>query len=244
MKTSWTYSHSAPVRGLRVRPDGDIVVLDDLGGHLLLGLDGAPVAGSRRAPVAGLAQPARRRGPYDIVTDGDRLTLLLDDTELDETQLDGTVTAVATAWDGAVVVAGTEEGTVYGLRPPLTEAGAMTLLDKEQDLMRSPDATMAGRAAHLYLDTGSACFAVRRMRQLEHRGALPSEEGGRWRHFLTLWVIAFGRGRERPGVANRAIKSAATDVATATGRPMWSPSPHYRFSSTLIKTHRCCRRHI
>ena len=175
MKTLWTYSHSAPVRGLRVGPDGDIVVLDDPGGHLLLGLDGAPVAGSRRAPVADLAQPAGRRGPYAIVTDDDRLTLLLDETELDGTELDGTVTAVATAWDGAVVVAGTEEGTVYGLRPPLTEAGAMTLLDKEQDLMRSPDATTAGRAAHLYLDTGSACFAVRRMRRLEHRGALPSE---------------------------------------------------------------------
>ncbi|MGC5365558.1 methyltransferase domain-containing protein [Streptomyces sp. DT24] len=175
MKTLWTYPHSAAVRGLRIGPDGDLVVLDDPSGSLLLDLTGTPVADPLRPPVADPTPPVGRRGPYGITAAGDRLILLLDETVLDETELDGPVTAVATAPDGGVVVAGTEEGTVYGLRPLLTEAAAMVFLDKERDMVRAPDAATAGRAAHLYLGMGSACFAVRRLRQLEQRGALPPE---------------------------------------------------------------------
>ncbi|MFI5798218.1 methyltransferase domain-containing protein [Streptomyces sp. NPDC051677] len=175
MKTLWTYPHSAPVRALRVDADGDLVVLDDPSGSLLLDLTGTPVADPLRPAVADPSRPAGRRGPYGITADDDRLILRLDGTVLDEAELDGRVTAVATAADCAVVVAGTQEGTVYGLRPLLTEAGAMTLLDKEQDLVRSPDAATAGRAAHLYLDLGSVRFAVRRLRHLEQRGVLPPD---------------------------------------------------------------------
>ncbi|MYT78944.1 Ubiquinone/menaquinone biosynthesis C-methylase UbiE [Streptomyces sp. MnatMP-M77] len=242
MKTLWTYSHTAPVHGLRVGPDGGIVLLDAIGGHVLLGLDGTPVDGSRRPRVADLARSATRRGPYDIVTDDDRLTLLLDGTELEGIELDGTVTAVAAARDGAMVLAGTEEGTVYGLRLPLTEAGAMTLLDKEQDLLRHPDATTARRAAHLYLDTGSPCFAVRRVRRLGQRGALPS---GSVEPVIAGIALQHGRVLRRdPGAAfeaGRALSATGEDQAAVGLLQRAAADPRFR-SRALYTAGECFRR--
>ncbi|MFD4475654.1 methyltransferase domain-containing protein [Streptomyces sp. NPDC058471] len=119
MKTLWTYLHGAPVRRLRIGADGHHVVLDDPdGGALLLDLTGRPVVGSRLPAAADLVTTASgRRG----TSDGVRLTLTPDGIGLDEAELDGPVTAIVTTPDGSVVVAGTERGTVYGLRPRLAE---------------------------------------------------------------------------------------------------------------------------
>ncbi|MGW7256496.1 methyltransferase domain-containing protein [Streptomyces sp. NPDC054834] len=169
MKTLWTYLHAAPVHGLRLDPDGNHVVLDDPDGILVLDLTGTPVAASHLPAAADLAPPESGRR---ITTDGVRLTLVLDGIALDEAELDSPVTAVVTTPDGSVVVAGTERGTVYGLRPLLTEDEALAFLDKERDLLQTPDAAAARYAADLYLGMSSARFAVRRLRQLEDRQVL------------------------------------------------------------------------
>ncbi|MEV0318574.1 methyltransferase domain-containing protein [Streptomyces sp. NPDC050658] len=186
MKTLWTHLHGAPVRGLRTLRDGDRIVLDaredsggssgsgGSGGPLVLDLSGRPVAAAPPpAPEAEDLLPAQ--GDGHITAEGARLTLTLDGIVLDETELDGPVTAIAAAPDGSVVVAGTEQGTVYGLRPLLTEAEILAFLDKERDLLGTADSGTARHAADLYLGMGSAPFAVRRLRQLADRAVLPPD---------------------------------------------------------------------
>ncbi|NIY63845.1 methyltransferase domain-containing protein [Streptomyces malaysiensis] len=172
MKTLWTHLHAAPVRGLRIGPDGDHVVLDDPDGVLLLDLTGRPVAASGPATAAG---PVRPESVRRVSVDGVRLTVELDGIVLDEAELDGPITAIVTPPDGSVVVAGTERGTVYGLRPLLTEDEALAFLDKERDVLRSAGTGTARHTADLYLGMGSARFAVRRLRQLAEREALPPD---------------------------------------------------------------------